>query len=100
MHLFCLLDHEACPSEEQFFQIFLSEWDPPSGQFSSAWKSEHEDKLALLCILLAAVTFECSVSLCCSVIKSCLTLCDPMDCSTPGFLVLHYLPEFAHTHVH
>ena len=23
------------------------------------------------------------------------TLCDPMDCSTPGFLVLHYLPEFA-----
>ena len=23
-------------------------------------------------------------------------LCDPMDCSTPGFPVLHYLPEFAH----
>ena len=23
-----------------------------------------------------------------------------MDCSTPGFLVLHYLPEFAQTHVH
>ena len=29
-----------------------------------------------------------------------LTLCDPMDCSTPGFPVLHYLPEFAQTHVH
>ena len=27
---------------------------------------------------------------CCSVAKSCLTLCDPMDCSTPGFPVLHY----------
>ena len=27
--------------------------------------------------------------------KSCLTLCDPMDCSMPGFSVLHYLPEFA-----
>ena len=26
-------------------------------------------------------------------------LCDPMDCSTPGFLVLHYLPEFAQTYV-
>ena len=26
---------------------------------------------------------------CCSVAKSCLTLCDPMDCSTPGFPVLH-----------
>ena len=27
-------------------------------------------------------------------------LCNPMGCSTPGFLVLHYLPEFAQTHVH
>ena len=36
----------------------------------------------------------------CSVAKLCLTLCDPMDCSTPGFPVLHYLPEFAQTHVH
>ena len=32
--------------------------------------------------------------------KSCLILCNPMDCSIPGFPVLHYLPEFAHTHVH
>ena len=30
----------------------------------------------------------------------CLTLCDPMDCRTPGFPVLHYHPEFAQTHVH
>ena len=37
---------------------------------------------------------------CCSVAKSCPTLCDPMACSTPGFPVLHYLPEFAQTHVH
>ena len=36
----------------------------------------------------------------CSVIKSCLTLCDPMNCSMSGFLVLYYLPEFAQTHVH
>ena len=27
-------------------------------------------------------------------------LCNPMDCSTPGFPVLHYLLEFAQTHVH
>ena len=37
---------------------------------------------------------------CCSVAKSCWTLCDPMDCSRSGFPVLHYLPEFAQTHVH
>ena len=32
--------------------------------------------------------------------QSCLTLCDPMDCSTPGLSVHHHLPEPAQTHVH
>ena len=32
--------------------------------------------------------------------KLCPTLFDPIDCSTPGFPVLHYLLEFAQTHVH
>ena len=36
---------------------------------------------------------------CCSVTQSCPTLCNPMDCSTPGFPVVHYLLEFARTHV-
>ena len=35
----------------------------------------------------------------CSVIKLCTTLCDPMDCSTPGFPVLHSLLEFTQTHI-
>ena len=35
-----------------------------------------------------------------SVTQSCLTLCDPMDCSTPGLPVHHQLPELAQTHVH
>ena len=35
---------------------------------------------------------------CCSVTQSCLTLCNPMDCSMPDFPVLHYIPEFAQTH--
>ena len=39
-------------------------------------------------------------SYCCSVAQLFLTFCDPMDCSTPGFPVLHYLLEFAQTHVH
>ena len=30
----------------------------------------------------------------------CLTLCEPMDCSTPGFLVHHQLLEFTQTHIH
>ena len=36
---------------------------------------------------------------CCSSPKLCPTLCDPMDCSTPGFPVPHYLLEFAQAHV-
>ena len=32
-----------------------------------------------------------------SVTQSCLTLCSPIDCSTPGFAVHHQLPEFAQT---
>ena len=38
------------------------------------------------------------VKIFCSVTKSCPAVCHPMDCSTAGFLVLHYLPEFAQTH--
>ena len=35
-----------------------------------------------------------------SVSQSCPTLCDPMNCSTPGLPVHHQLPEFTQTHVH
>ena len=35
-----------------------------------------------------------------SVTQSCTTLCDPMNCSTPGLSVHHQLPDFIQTHVH
>ena len=35
-----------------------------------------------------------------SVAQSCLTLCDPMNHSTPGLPVHHHPPEFTQTHVH
>ena len=35
-----------------------------------------------------------------SVAQSCLTLCDPMNCSTPGLPVHHQLLEFTQTHIH
>ena len=51
--------------------------------------------------------YMCSPSLSCiscsvqfSSVAQSLTLYDPMDCSMPGFPVLHHLPEFAQTHVH
>ena len=46
------------------------------------------------------VTSTTVFSSCSSVTKSCPTLCDPRDCSTPGFPVLHNLPEFAQIQIH
>ena len=50
-----------------------------------------------ICFLgfFSQILFPC----CCSVTQLCPTLREPMDCSTPGFPVLHYLPELAQTHV-
>ena len=45
------------------------------------------------------VVDSCSVQFS-SVAQSCPTLCDPMNCSTPGLPVPHQLPEFTQTHVH
>ena len=42
-----------------------------------------------------------SSDICISLVtQSCLTLCDPMDCSMPGFPVHHKLSELTQTHVH
>ena len=41
-----------------------------------------------------------STDCCCSVAKLCPTFCDPMNCSMPGFPILHYLLESDLTHVH
>ena len=39
-------------------------------------------------------------SCCCSLAQSCLTLCDLVDCGTPGLPVLHHFLKLAQTHVH
>ena len=50
--------------------------------------------------LPAVFPMSLPLSGCCSVTKSCPTLCNHMNCSMPGFSVLHYLLEFAQTHVY
>ena len=45
------------------------------------------------CLTSLAIQFS-------SVSKLCLTLCNPMNCSTPGLPVHHKLPEFTQTHAH
>ena len=54
----------------------------------------------LNCIHFKNYSLSFSISTCCSLVKSCPTLCDPIDCSTPGFPVLHYRSEFAQIHAH
>ena len=47
--------------------------------------------------LQGCVSFCCTtiwIAYCCSVSKSCPTLCNPMDCSMPGFPILHHILEF------
>ena len=48
----------------------------------------------------SSFTFSLPTVHCCSLTKSCPTLCDLMHCSTPGFPVLHHLLVFVETHVH
>ena len=56
--------------------------------------STYIDIFNIFSYLIKFQKFHC----CYSFAKLCPTLCDPMDCSTPGFPVLHYLQEFAQTH--
>ena len=54
----------------------------------------------LSCMVSVSIRLEHYHCGCCSVTQPCPTLCNPMDCSMPGFPVLHHLPELAQTHVH
>ena len=69
-------------------------WPEPQLAFSPRPQHCPWDKQARMCVLsTGGVLLSC----CCSVAQSCL--CDPMNRSTPGFPVLHHLPEFTQAHV-
>ena len=65
------------------FSVICKKWFPNSWRLTPMFPSR-------ILIVFAVVAVQ----------PLCLALGNPMDCSTPGFPVLHYLPEFAHTHVH
>ena len=46
------------------------------------------------------ISFSSQHCCCCSAPQSCLTLCEPKDCSKPGLPILYHLPKLAQTHVH
>ena len=67
---------------------------PPSLALSSFSRSHQNRLVAFRLLLFLKNKFVCSVA------KACPILCNPMDCSMPGFSVLHHLLEFAQTYVH
>ena len=75
---------------------FLWHFQQERGVYFPGEASIHERKHSrgnCVVIVFSSVQFS-------SVAQSCPTLCDPMNCSTPGLPVHHQLLEFAHTHVH
>ena len=63
-------------------------------------KEESEKVVLKLSIQKTKVMASGLISSVQSLAQSCPTLCDPMNCSTPGLPVHHQLPEFTQTHIH
>ena len=84
------------------FQARVLEWGAIA--FSSLHAQLHSPSIKDCQLWLKYQMWHCTsfnpLWFCCSVAQSCPTLCNLMDCSTPGFPVLQHLPEFAETHVH
>ena len=84
-------------------QILPTEGTPLSLQHFNQRHGHHHPSIrcsAIVWAMLGGQGRQGTTFLCCSVTQSCPTLYDPMNCSTPGFPVLHYVPDSAQTHVH
>ena len=78
-------------------KLKLSFFSTPRLSFSLYSRGEkgNSDATSISCILLWVLLFTVIAQL-----LGCVRLCDPMNCSTPGFPIPHYLQEFAQIHVH
>ena len=97
------------PSSRALLDSLLSK---PPGKSKNRWVvypfssgcSQPRNRIGVSCFadrfFTSRATREALYMCICSVVKSCPTLCDSMDCNTPGFPVHHQLPELAQTHVH
>ena len=90
--------------KRQYFghlKSWLIRKDPHAGKDLRRWEkgTTEVEMVGWHCWLARLAQWGLSVQFS-SVAQSCLTLCDPMDCSTPGVPVHHQLAEFTQTHVH
>ena len=96
-------DMPACPGPPQGEGVA---WDERAlrgaaggGIHSPAlYQSSHSGELWSVCVCVCVC--ECMCTQFSRSVVSALTLCDPMDCSTPGLPVRHQFLEFTQTHVH
>ena len=108
---------EVAPRRRSGLGLRLRIEDTSSSPVPLSWWSPRVPAVACcdptLCPVEGSIIFLCQVSIpeqhstglhlpscCCSVAQSCPILCNRMDCSTPGFPVLHPLPELAQTRIH
>ena len=79
---------------DSFLQgIFLTQGSNPDLHSRLFFHLRHQGSPYICVYVYISVQFS-------SVAQLCPTLCDPINCSTPGFPVHHQLPEFTQTHVH
>ena len=91
---------KAVPSarENSVFQKWLN-CEPSAASSSHSWANDYLDPQHPLNLVITLF----QMSTCHVVVVQLLSrvqLCSPMDCSMPGFHVLHCLPESAQTHIH
>ena len=100
--LIYMLSVHSCHLLMLFAKYLLSTYDSVLGYCSMCWGFNSEKAIVILMELtvwsgkLSQTDKHINIQYvkwccCCSVTQLCPTLCNPMDCSTPGFLVLHYL---------
>ena len=105
LYLLCLREEVGlqCPPERLTVPDVKTEADSDQGKRNEYLGHCYPSQQTLYCPQSHSVSISLSLSFVqfSSVAQLCLTLCNPMDCSTPGFPVLHQLLfELAQTHVH
>ena len=83
-----------------FLSLYCGIWKHPLRFWSLSLGHPKKSRLHASSLLKASIPVQFSTVQFSSVTQSCPTLCDPMDCSTPGLAAHHQLPEFTQTHVH
>jgi len=100
----CLLDTLTCVQSHTYSHTFSPSHSgipvPPPSAYPSVAVHHLNSAQAPPPPSLSHLLPLCFLSQFSSVTQSCLTLCNPMDCSTPGLPVHHQLPEPAQTNVH